>query len=349
MPDFAESFAGAENSFRNRKCLAMLTNTFCHIPGIGETTERGLWAAGVTSWDAAVQRASGRPSRPLRESWTRHIQDSIRNHKERNIGYFAEKLPSNQQWRLYRDFRDACAFIDIETTGLCLSGEITTAVLYDGRSVRCYVNGKNLDELPRDLKDYPLLVTYNGKTFDVPFIERYFGIRLPQAHIDLRYPLRSLGLKGGLKSCERQLGMHRPGMEEVDGFVAVLLWNEYRNKKNIKALETLLAYNFRDTVTLHALMVHTHNGKLKATPFSDSHFLTPPSLPESPFKPDENTVARVRQGGEARMFVAGGLPLEHSAGREIQRRCNSHWEWFDSVEDPPYEIVACPRFMVQAL
>ena len=137
-----------------------------------------------------------------------------------------------------------------------------TAVLYDGRSIRHYVNGDNLDEFPTELKEYQLLVTYNGKTFDIPFIERFFSIRLPQAHIDLRYPLRSLGLKGGLKGCERQVGIARPGLEDVDGFVAVLLWNEYRNKKNVKALETLLAYNIRDALALHALMVHTHNEKV---------------------------------------------------------------------------------------
>ena len=125
--------------------------------------------------------------------------------------------------------------MDIETTGLYWSDKITTAVLYDGRAVRYYINGKNLDEFPRDLKDYPLLVTYNGKTFDVPFIERFFQVRLPQAHIDVMYPLRSLGVTGGLKGCERQVGIARPGLEDVDGFAAVLLWNEYRNKKNVKA------------------------------------------------------------------------------------------------------------------
>ena len=184
--------------------------------------------------------------------------------------------------------------------------------MYDGRSVRYYVNGNNLDEFPRDLNDYPLLVTYNGKTFDVPFIERYFGIRLPQAHIDLRYPLRSLGLTGGLKSCEQQLGIVRPGPEDVDGPVAVLLWNDYRRQKNVRALETLLAYNTQDTLNLHSLMVYTHNEKAKATPFSASHTLPSPSLPVPPFEPDKETVERFRQGSEAQKFVAGGLPMEHS-------------------------------------
>jgi hypothetical protein len=271
----------------------MLTNTFCHLPGIGEIKERGLWAAGVTSWDAAVQQALLKSRRCFRESWTPHLHESIRHFETRDIGYFAENLPSNQQWRLYRDFQDACAFVDIETTGLFPGNAITTIVLYDGRSVRYYINGENLNQFPTDLKDYALLVTYNGKTFDVPFIERFFNIQLPQAHIDVMYPLRSLGISGGLKDCEQELGIARPGLEEVDGFVAVLLWNEYRKRNNHKALESLLAYNIRDALALHSLMVYTHNEKVKATPFLSSHYLPSPSLPEPAFKPDEDTVQRI--------------------------------------------------------
>ena len=29
----------------------MLTNTFCHIPGIGPKTEEKLWNAGIHNWD----------------------------------------------------------------------------------------------------------------------------------------------------------------------------------------------------------------------------------------------------------------------------------------------------------
>jgi uncharacterized protein YprB with RNaseH-like and TPR domain len=270
----------------------MLTNTFCHIPGIGEKTERHLWSAGVTSWDSAWPQAGVKLPRAVLESWPRHMQDSIGNYANRNPRYFAEKLPTSQHWRLYRDFQEVSAFLDIETTGL-YGGEITTIALYDGQAIRYYVNGDNLDNFPADVMAYRLLVTYNGKSFDIPFIEQYFGIRLPHAHLDLRYPLRSLGLQGGLKGCERQLGMARPGMENVDGFVAVLLWNEYRQRNNRKALETLLAYNIQDTLALHSLVVHAHNEKANATPFAGSHSLPVPSLPEPPFKADPETVARV--------------------------------------------------------
>ncbi len=271
----------------------MLMNTFCHLPGIGEKTERKLWAAGVTSRDSSPHEAL--LWLPLSsEEWSRYMREWVHQYEQRNAAYFAENLPTNQRWRLYWDFRDECAFVDIETTGLPPWGdEITTIVLYDGRTLRHYVNGDNLDQFPKDVEAYPLLVTYNGKTFDIPFLERFFRIRLPQAHIDLRYPLRSLGLKGGLKGCERQLGISRPGLENVGGFDAVLLWQEYRTQKNIKALETLLAYNIQDTLALHALMVHTHNEKVKATPFAGSYSLPAPSLPASPFKADSETLERL--------------------------------------------------------
>jgi hypothetical protein len=82
----------------------MLMNTFCHIPGIGEKTERSLWLAGVTCWNSALQYVSIQLPRPIRESWARHIQVSVDNFEKRNASYFAENLPSNQHWRLYRDY-----------------------------------------------------------------------------------------------------------------------------------------------------------------------------------------------------------------------------------------------------
>ncbi|HEX3035271.1 MAG TPA: ribonuclease H-like domain-containing protein [Thermodesulfobacteriota bacterium] len=271
----------------------MLTSTFCHIPGIGEKTERSIWSDGVMSWDAALQQTDLKLPCSLRQSWVRCLEESISNYTSRNLKYFADKLPSNQGWRLYKDFQGYCAFLDIETTGLYYPAEITTIALYDGRAIRYFVNGYNLNDFTKVIENYQLLVTYNGKCFDIPFIERYFGIRLPQAHIDLRYILRSLDLTGGLKGCERKLGLNRPGLERVDGFIAVLLWNEYRKRKNPKALETLLAYNIQDTVVLQTLMIHAHNEKLKATPFSGSHSLPPPLHPEPPFKADEDTVERI--------------------------------------------------------
>ena len=135
---------------------------------------------------------------------------------------------------MFNDFKSSTVYLDIETTGLYASSAIiTTIAIYDGLNIKHYVNGKNLDEFKTDIFNYNLLVTYNGKCFDIPFIEEFFGISLNQAHIDLRFVLNSLGYSGGLKGCEKQLGILRNDLEGVDGMFAIYLWDEYKKKKII--------------------------------------------------------------------------------------------------------------------
>jgi uncharacterized protein YprB with RNaseH-like and TPR domain len=270
----------------------MLRHTFCHLPGIAAKTERDLWHAGFASWQDLLERNPAR-SGTRRRSCAEHLRESVKHYDDRNPGYFAERLSAAEQWRYFTDFRSSCAYVDIETTGMaCGVDEITTICLYDGRRIRTYVRGANLDEFPKDVADYRVLVTYNGKCFDVPFLERCFGVPLRQAHIDLRYVLKGIGVSGGLKRCERQLGLERPGMEEVDGFMAVLLWEEYRTRRNPRALETLLAYNVHDTVNLEALLVKAHNRRVLETPFAGSLGLPEVAPPENPHAPDPLLVGR---------------------------------------------------------
>jgi uncharacterized protein YprB with RNaseH-like and TPR domain len=81
------------------------------------------------------------------------------------------------------------------------SNQTTTIAVYDGTSIFTYVQGQNLDQFKEDIQKYKVLVTYNGKCFDVPFLQSSFGIKVNQVHIDLRYVLKSLGYTGGLKGC----------------------------------------------------------------------------------------------------------------------------------------------------
>lgn len=163
----------------------------------------------------------------------------------------------------------------------------------DGREVKHYVQGQNLHDFTRDIADYQILVTYNGKAFDVPFIERHFGIRLTHAHIDLMYVLRSLGYAGGLKGCERKSGLERGDLAAVDGFFAVLLWQEYQRNQADSVLETLLDYNMQDVLNLETLLLLACNLKLKATPFQTSHQMTVPATSRNPFTPDQKVIARL--------------------------------------------------------
>ena len=201
----------------------MLEQTFCHIPGIGTKTEQGLWKAGIRNW----REVAGHPGLPPRRAavLTQHVGESLARLEKRDASFFAERLPANQHWRLFPHFRDRLAYLDIETTGLGNPGDhITTIALYDGQAIRHYVHGGNLLDFKQDIRAYNLLVTFNGKCFDVPFIESYFGMQLPTPHIDLRYVLASLGYRGGLKQIERTLGFDRGDLAEVDGYFAVILW-----------------------------------------------------------------------------------------------------------------------------
>jgi uncharacterized protein YprB with RNaseH-like and TPR domain len=272
----------------------MLQNTFLHIPGIGAKTEKRLWETGILNWDLCAKIGDSTFSPKKMEAMTQYLLESKNQMASLNPNYFAERIPANYHWRFFPEFRDVTVYLDIETTGLSRFSEtITTIALYDGKSIFYYVKDRNLDDFSEDIKRYKVIVTYNGKCFDVPFIERTFGIALSQAHIDLRYILADLGYKGGLKSCENQLGFYRGKLANIDGFFAVLLWVDYINNRNEKALETLLAYNIQDVLTLENLMVIACNLKIKNTPFYNN-VLPMPDLPISPFHADMETVKRIR-------------------------------------------------------
>ncbi len=273
----------------------MLKNTFCHIPGIGETSERNLWSSGVLCWDDVLRAAPTGLSKRGHALLKRQVGESFTRLKENNPRYFINSLPSNACWRLLPDFLHSTAYLDIETTGLGGPRDyITTVALYDGESIYTYVRGRNLDQFREDIGKYKIIVTYNGKCFDIPFIENDLGIKMNHAHIDLRYVLKSLGYSGGLKGCEKKLGLSREELEGVDGFFAVLLWKAYKANNNEKALETLLAYNVTDTLNLQTLIFTAYNLKLRDTPFLQTHQLPVPVRPPNPFTPDMGTIYRIR-------------------------------------------------------
>jgi len=273
----------------------MLKNTFIHVPGLGIKSEQRIWSSGIHSWDDFVKGGLTWFPQTRRDILNREIEDSIEYLSRRNANFFGDRLPSNQFWRLYPEFREATAYLDIETTGLdfCFN-KITTIAVYDGKSIFTYVQGQNLDDFKEDIQKYKVLVTYYGRCCDVPFIEASFGIKLKQVHIDLCYLLRSLGYSGGLKGCEKKAGINRGDLDGFDGYSAVLLWNDYRRNKNPKSLETLLAYNIQDVVNLEFLMILSYNLKLKETPFVQSHQIAFPDQPQITFKADKETIARIK-------------------------------------------------------
>lgn len=272
----------------------MLQHTFCHIPGIGMKTERKLWEAGITRWAHWESPSPIRLPATARLDAARVLDGSLAALKDDPI-FFTGRLSSTEPWRIFPHYRHRTAYLDIETTGLDDYAEVTTIALYDGHEVFTYINGRNLDDFADDIQQYQVIVSYNGKSFDVPFLERYFRIRLDQAQIDLRYVLARLGFKGGLKGCEKQLGLHRGNLDGVDGYFAVLLWQQYRQNNDERALETLLAYNIEDTINLERLAVEAYNRNVLDTPFASELFLPCPTPPPNPFVADYDCIAAIKR------------------------------------------------------
>ena len=274
----------------------MLRRSFVHLPGVGLKTEQSLWQKGVHSWDIFLGeygRSACAFSRKKYEALSEQVELCRERLNAIDAAHFARMMPSSHLWRLFTEFRAHAAYLDIETTGLGGPGDhITTVALYDGTGIHHYIHGQNLDSLDKDLARYKLLITYNGTCFDLPFIRNYLGIAVDHAHIDLRFLLASLGYRGGLKCCEKSLGLDRGDLDGVDGYLAVLLWNEYRKKGDKKALDTLLAYNMADAANLETLMVRAFNMKVSDTPFEDMK-LPLPCSPSIEFKPDLDLIAEL--------------------------------------------------------
>jgi uncharacterized protein len=236
---------------------SVLRSTFVHLTGIGPVGEAQLWRAGVDDWAALRARSAmlglsaGAERRLLAE-----IDRSELALAERDAGWFARRLPDREHWRVHPAFRDRTAFLDIETTGLSPYGGIVTVVAVHGAgATRTFIAGDSLEELPAYLRRFGVLVTFNGRQFDVPFLEATFPQLVPPPlHIDLRFLLYRLGHAGGLKRIEERLGLgDRSGVEGVNGLDAVRLWQEWR-RGSAAALDRLVRYNRADTVNLEPLL-----------------------------------------------------------------------------------------------
>jgi uncharacterized protein YprB with RNaseH-like and TPR domain len=224
---------------------------------VGPATEFGLWRQGVTTWERLRDRpdVAGIAARRV-ERLRAQLAQSERALEEGDVAWFARRLPVSEHWRLAPDFWDRIAFLDIETTGLSPNdGIVTVVAVHGGGATRSFVADDNLEELPAYLQRFPIVSTFNGLLFDVPFLQsRFPHLITPPAHIDLRFVLRRLGIVGGLKKIEQTLGLgDRTGVEGVYGLEAVRLWEQYRRGR-VDALEKLVRYNRADTVNLEPLL-----------------------------------------------------------------------------------------------
>jgi len=244
----------------------MIKSTFIFIPGIGEKTEEYLWKKSILTWDDLKERAHiiglSNAKRRIIEDYLDRAENALHKH---DASFFAEHLPQKEYWRIYKEFRDKVLFLDIETTGLSLYyDKITLIGTFNGHKVKIFAKDNNLGKILNYLQNYEMIVTFNGKLFDIPFILKEFPeAKIPLIHIDLRYLLRSLGVTGPLKKIEVKLDISRPkDVQEINGREAAVLWSRFV-KGDDQALEKLLLYNIYDVVNLQNILYLCYQKKIE--------------------------------------------------------------------------------------
>ena len=226
-------------------------NSFIGVEGVGEQTEQGLWEEGVVHWDDFYADAVGPTTA---ERIERFIAEGRTHLDADNAAYFDAAFPTSEQWRLWENFAERACCFDIETTGLDEHrNQVTTLSYYQDGDVETLVQGDDLtaDALRAMVADAEMLVSFNGKRFDVPFLETNFDLDLDMPHLDLMYTCKQLGLSGGLKPIEQEIGIERD-RPDISGRDAVRLWREHERGRD-GSLETLISYNREDAVNLATL------------------------------------------------------------------------------------------------
>ena len=254
----------------------MITNSFIFLERIGNKLEKNIWKSGIHDWENFLKKDKIKGlSKSRKFYYNRKISEARKALFNFDSKYFLGVLPQPETWRLYDFFKEDAIFLDIETTGLSKNADdVTVFGLYDGINTKIMIKGVNLDysALKKELQKYKLIVTFNGASFDLPFIEkRYPGLIPKIPNFDVKSITNRLGLKGGLKNIEKTLGIKRnPIIEKFYGGDALTLWRMYRATGDEYYLNLLIEYNEFDIINLKTVAEHCVK-KLKENLFHN-HF-----------------------------------------------------------------------------
>ena len=228
----------------------LLRRSFLHLPGINAPEEARLWAEGISDWKDLIRHI------PVQLDLYRNrgsaLQSAVEASEEalarRDIAFFAKRLPKRELYRVAASFPERCVFLDIESTGLSTYYDQVTLVGWSvGSTYTALVDPGRIEQLERNLHEQSIVVTFNGSLFDLPFLAKSFKTDWTGLfHVDLRYLAKRVGLTGGQKKIEVEIGLAREGsLEGIAGAEAVALWFDYK-EGDLNALRDLVRYNHAD-------------------------------------------------------------------------------------------------------
>ncbi len=232
----------------------MIRHSFILLPKVGEASEKKLWRRGVRSWEDFIATESVEGMSPVRkELLSSRLLEASCFLGKRESEYFNQCLPRREHWRLYEELKSETAFLDIETDGVDRHAHTTIVGIHSSDGFVTLTRGQDLnaETIRAALKGKKLLVTFNGLSFDIPMLEKEFPFCVPKVpHMDLRHMCPRIGIHGGLKDVEIQLGMKRPTeLEYLRSSDAVHLWHAWK-RGSPGALKILQRYNEQDCVNL---------------------------------------------------------------------------------------------------
>ena len=235
----------------------MIRKSFVFLDGISPKFERRIWDQGINCWSDFVEKDSIKGiSKKRKLKYHKQIEYVKKQLLSDNIEYLSNCLPNRERWRLYEYYKDECVYLDIEINRM--NNDITAVCLYDGYETMMFVRGINLNI--RDVKEvlsrYKMIVTYNGASFDLPQLRKYFNLDFPQIHVDLKPLCARIGLRGGLKEVEKLLGIERITDYEIRSGDPCKLYRLWKVTNDRHFLDLLMQYNEEDTVNLKPIAEH---------------------------------------------------------------------------------------------
>jgi hypothetical protein len=233
--------------------------------GVSAAAEKALWRRGILTWADFIHRGFNVFSPQRSQRLLLAIRNAEHLLKTGHLNQWLKCRHPTWLLRLCPLLLPQAHFLDIETTGLRQEDLLVSVALVHQQSLRLFVRGTNLNELPSAWPSEGLLVTFYGKRFDLPRLRHHLGIGWCGAHLDLAPVLRKLGYGPGLKNVLAQLQCPRPPELPTSGKEIPSLWRQ-AEKGDRQALKRLLSYNVYDAAGLQWAWIAAYNRSLSACP-----------------------------------------------------------------------------------